>query len=109
MISQIYTLKDSQTETFNTPIHVHNEEHAIASLRLYIVTGDMEGINPLHKDLFHLGSFDDNTGRYKMLDAPRHVLNLRTLAPKFNKKSKKLKNDLKQNIIQPSNKKKVQK
>lgn len=72
---QVYSIRDSKGAVFNMPFYkrTHGEaERDFTSL----VNDDKSTVSnyPEDYDLYHLGTFDDQTGLVTSLDTPQHVI-----------------------------------
>lgn len=76
---KIYTLLDNKVEAYNQPMFFNDDAQVKDALSSYINSDESPEINPVDYDLFYLGEFDNQTGKFNTLDAPKHLINLRTL------------------------------
>lgn len=77
---QMFSIKDTKGEAFG-PIFL-TRAHGEAERALKDeVTNPQSRINkhPTDFDLWHLGTYDDVTGKIEPLDAPRHIINAENL------------------------------
>lgn len=67
MISQLYTIYDSKSETYGKPFHEQNTATALRSARNILTNPDsVITHNPEDFTLWHMGEFDDNTGEIEL-------------------------------------------
>lgn len=73
---QLISVRDSKGETFHPPRATktigeaeRNFQHAVNEK----VEGNFLNQYPEDFDLYHLGTFDDQTGKMKLFDSPRHL------------------------------------
>ena len=80
MTKQIYTLRDNTVEVYNQPFYTFSKEQAERDM-LYMANDKDHNIgkNPEQYALYHLGEYDDSTGKFNLNDAPLHVVNLADL------------------------------
>lgn len=77
MITQVMSVRDIKMEAFNAPFTVATVGQAIRSFT-DAVNDDTKGDIAKHAkdfDLFHLGTYDDATGKIECFDQPKHILN----------------------------------
>lgn len=74
MMLKIYSIRDSKTQTFNTPFYqkTHGEAERNFSKA---VTDSKTTISqyPEDFDLYYLGEYNDNEGKHSPLDTPQHI------------------------------------
>lgn len=79
LILETYSVYDNKVNSYKIPLYFKNVHEAKADL-----TGAMElykgKLNPIDYELYHLGSYDTETGKHKLLDKPTHICSLRSLA-----------------------------
>lgn len=80
MQKHIYTVKDTKVEVYLQPIFNHSDELMVRDITMAV--NDEE--HPLSKgansyQLYRLGIFDDETGKFDLYDAPEHLVNLQDL------------------------------
>lgn len=76
MISQIMAVRDIKMEAYNAPFTVAKVGAAIRSFTDAV--NSKEGDIAKHAkdfDLFHLGTYNDETGLIESFDQPKHILN----------------------------------
>lgn len=87
MIKKLYSIRDQKSETFNPPFLQHSHGEAERTFgELANDTKTQIGKHPTDYDLYYLGQFDTNSGKFELLDAPEHhiaAINVRTLQPPF--------------------------
>lgn len=82
MIAQVYSIFDSVSEVFLSPFFQKNDGEAIRTFqRICDDPNTMMHSSPADYRLMHLGSFDDNLGRYSSLELVRFVCSGRRSAP----------------------------
>jgi len=75
MILKAFSIRDSKSETFNTPFF--KRAHGEAERDFSAVVRDNKttpGQFPEDYDLYHVGTYDDHTGVFHPLDTPQHML-----------------------------------
>lgn len=74
MIHQVFAVRDSKTEAFLPPFYSQTEAAAIRSFRAsWMTSGHPFHDFPEDYSLFHLGTFDDATGKFDV-QAPAHLI-----------------------------------
>lgn len=74
MIHLIFACRDAATEHFLPPMNARAEGEATRAFEQAVKNPEtMMYKNPEHFDLYYLGTWDDNSGKYETLDSPRHV------------------------------------
>jgi len=75
MLHELYSIRDSKTEVFGQPFQQKTRQEAE---RTFVSLSNDQttfiGKYPEDYDLFFLGQYDDNTGKFKLTDSPTHVL-----------------------------------
>jgi hypothetical protein len=71
---KVYSLRDSKSEIFNAPFYKHTHGEAERDFKS-LVNDEKSMVNkyPEDYDLYHLGEYDDNTGKITPLDTPQHL------------------------------------
>lgn len=75
MILKVYSIKDQKAEVFNSPFF--QTSHGESERNFHKLVNDSKSTvsqYPKDFDLYYLGEFDDNTGKFKALDAPQHMI-----------------------------------
>lgn len=69
----VYSIRDSAIEVFNSPFFARAPGEAERNFqRLCQDPNSGISAHPHHFDLYHLGTYDDSTGKMDLLDSPRH-------------------------------------
>lgn len=78
---EMFSLFDSKAGIFNQPIFAVSEGVCLRALRSYLSSG--VGDDPVRYatdfTLFHLGAFDDESGKFELSAAPRSIVNCAVL------------------------------
>lgn len=71
---KVFSVRDSAGEIFNTPFYARSHGEAERSFT-ELARDPQSRISkfPEHYDLWLLGSYDDQTGKFDTLDTPQHV------------------------------------
>lgn len=71
---KVFSIRDSKGNMFNTPWCKHNERDAIFDFKKMVNNKEsLPGQYPKDFDLYLLGEYDDQTGRFAGLDKPQHL------------------------------------
>jgi hypothetical protein len=83
MVLNAFSIRDSKAEAFNTPFFQKTKGEAIRSFESAVNDGKTQ-LNqyPEDFDLYHVGEWDDATGKIKPLDTPNHVIKAIEVAKK---------------------------
>lgn len=74
MLLNVYSIRDAKAETFSLPFYQHNDGLAERNFRNLVNEPNSHvNKNPEDFDLYHLGSFDDNVGKFTPLDTAKHL------------------------------------
>lgn len=74
MIMKVFSIRDSKGLVFNSPFYKLNERDAIYDFqRLVNDKQSLPGQYPKDFDLYLLGEYNDQTGRFVSLDVPQHL------------------------------------
>lgn len=77
MTKKVFSIRDSQTGIYNLPFFQHTSGEAErTTLAMMEDKRALPAQFPEHFDLFLLGDFDDNSGKFEPLDTPQHVVKL---------------------------------
>lgn len=77
MILKMYAVFDSATEMYGRPFFMVADGQAMRSFKDQVNAKDATNELSNHPDdftLFALGDFDDNTGRFRVLDVPSSLV-----------------------------------
>ena len=85
MVFKAYSIRDAKAEVFNPPFYKHTHGEAERDFKK-LVNENNSFINqfPEDFDLYYIGQFDDNTGKFQPLDSPEHqikAIQLKNSAP----------------------------
>lgn len=75
MILKAYSIRDQKGEIFHPPFY--KKTHGEAERDFTTLCSDDKStvaMFPEDFDLYHVGEFDDNTGHFKALDTPQHII-----------------------------------
>lgn len=72
---QAYSIHDQKSGKFHLPIYKHTHGEAEREFKS-IVNDDKSTLNkyPTDFDLYHIGEYDDNSGKFAPLDTPYHLV-----------------------------------
>jgi len=75
MVLKAYSIRDQKGEIFHTPFFKHTHGEAERDFKTLVNDGK-SGINkyPEDYDLYYIGEYNDNTGRFEPLDTPQHQI-----------------------------------
>jgi hypothetical protein len=80
---QVYSIRDAKGEVYNTPFFQKTHGEAERNFReLVSDPKSMVSKYPEDFDLYHLGTYDDQSGLIKPLDTPLHILKAISVQPK---------------------------
>lgn len=80
MQKPIYSVHDSKTQLYAAPFVSHNENAAVRSFDRAANDPSLDiCMYPADYSLFQLGTFDEDTGRIELLDAPKLVVQASSL------------------------------
>lgn len=74
MLLKMYTIRDTKGDMYHNPFF--NKTHGEAERNFRELVNDEKSMiskYPDDYDLYYLGEFDDNTGKFKPKDAPEHL------------------------------------
>lgn len=72
---KVYSIRDAKGEIFHPPFY--KKTHGEAERDFTTLVGDQNGMvskYPEDFDLWYLGTFDDQTGKFNALETPQHVI-----------------------------------
>lgn len=74
-IKRVYATRDSKTEFYYTPFYQNTEAEALRTFGSSTLNPEsMLAKYPEDYDLFYLGTYDDQQGKFTLLDTPQHVV-----------------------------------
>lgn len=77
MNSQVFTIRDSKANAYLQPFFMPNEAVATRAMDNCLRDkGHAFYANPEDFALYILGDYDDETGKFVLLDSPQHLFNL---------------------------------
>jgi hypothetical protein len=77
MLLHVFTVRDSKAEAYLQPFYVPNESVARRAMTDCIEDDNHAfGKHPEDYALYALGVYDDSNGKFELLDAPQHLVNL---------------------------------
>jgi len=83
MLLKSFSIRDAKGEIFNTPFFQKTHGEAERSFKqIANDTNSMVYKFPEDYDLYYLGTYDDQTGVFKSLDTPQHLMKAVTLKTK---------------------------
>lgn len=72
---QVYSIRDAKGEVYNTPFFQKTHGEAERNFRELVKDEkSMVAKYPEDFDLYHLGTYDDQSGTFQTLDTPLHML-----------------------------------
>lgn len=72
---RVYSIRDAKTETFSNPFYNHTHGEAERNFKTAINDDKTKlGQYPEDFDLYYLGKYDDNEGKFDMLESPEHLV-----------------------------------
>lgn len=75
MLRKVYSLRDSKAQIYNEPFMQHTHGEAERTIRASLKKPDhLIAQYPEDYDLYYLGDYDDNSGTFKVLDTPQHIV-----------------------------------
>lgn len=72
---KVFSVYDNKAEVYNRPMHVVSLDEVIDACKLMIEDEKIE-LNPKDYDVFNLGEYDENSGKYELFEAPQHLFNV---------------------------------
>jgi hypothetical protein len=81
-MTKIYSLYDNKVDAYNQPLFFKDESIAREALSMYLQSDEAKEINAVDYELFYLGEYDNQSGKFDLPEAPKHLLNLRQLENK---------------------------
>lgn len=85
MIYKMFTIRDSKAEIYSPPFY--KKTHGEAERDFRELTRDPKSMvskYPMDFDLFHVGEFDDSTGKIDSLVTPKHIMKALDASPESN-------------------------
>lgn len=85
MLLKIYSIRDAKTQFFSAPFYNHT--HGEAERNFKTACNDQQSNLskfPEDYDLYHIGEYDDNTGKITPRDTPEHIIKAVQLVNKIN-------------------------
>lgn len=75
MVLKVFSIRDQKAEVFNTPFYKKTHGEAERDFRS-VVNDEKSSLNkyPEDFDLYYLGEYCDNSGTFKSVDTPQHVI-----------------------------------
>ena len=75
MVLKVYSIYDQKTGVYDRPFLQHTHGEAERNFK-QLVNDEKSQVNkfPEDYDLYYLGEYDNNTGKYQTLDSPQHLI-----------------------------------
>lgn len=74
-VYQVYSLRDSKAGTFSRPFMKLSQAEAVRDFtQLARDPSSQVSAFPEDFDLYHLGEFNDETGKHNLLETPAHIV-----------------------------------
>lgn len=72
---RVYSIRDQKSEVFNTPFYKKSHGEAERDFKT-LVNDEKSTVNkyPEDFDLYYLGDYNDNDGKFMPLDTPQHIV-----------------------------------
>lgn len=75
MILKVFCIRDAASEYFMNPFYARAHGEAERNFSSAVQDPKSPAFkHPEHYDLYYLGEFDDNSGKFQVLDTPQHVM-----------------------------------
>ncbi len=82
MITNIYSIYDSKSETYSKPFHMLNDQVAIRSASDLLASQNSEIANhPEDFTMFLIGEWDDNSCAFNIRETPKNILRFHEVNP----------------------------
>ncbi|AZL82684.1 nonstructural protein [Apis mellifera associated microvirus 20] len=80
MLLHAFTVFDSKSKSYNTPWFARSKPEAERNF-VQLVKDEKSMVNqfPEDFDLFYIGTYDDNTAKFDLLETPEHMFKALTL------------------------------
>lgn len=89
---KIYSMFDNKVNCHGKPMFYQSKQHCIAELSSFINDNKANGdINPIDFELFYIGEYSQQTGKFITPEKPLHLFNMRTLVKQNTKMDKTIK------------------
>lgn len=75
---KMYSIFDNKVNAYGAPLHFLNKKQVMDSLSKFftdINNNEEIKVNPIDQELFELGTYDTETGKFTLHEAPIHMLN----------------------------------
>jgi len=80
MITNLYSIYDSKSETYSKPFHMHNDSVALRNCTDLASDPNTEvAKHPEDFTLFLIGEWDDNTCEFDIRETPKNILRFHEL------------------------------
>lgn len=75
MTQKTYSVRDSKTEIFSPPFMAHTHGEAERNFKQACQDTQSQICKfPEDYDLYYLGEYDNNTGKFSLIDTPQHLV-----------------------------------
>ena len=78
----ILTIQDNKAEIYREPIFLNIEDEIKEIINFSFQQEEYKDINPKEYDIFKLGTYEEKTGKFDLLEAPKHLYNVSDLIKK---------------------------
>lgn len=76
---ELYATYDNKLEAFTTPIPFKSQLDCKEHFVNYLASAEAKSISLAEYELFYLGKYDRQTGKFDLLPEPKHMYNMRAL------------------------------
>jgi len=84
----MYSLFDNKIDAYGVPMAFRNEDEARKELAYFLENQDHTKINPIDYEIFYIGEFDTNSGKYNLPEKPEHIINCKQIISHLEKATK---------------------
>ena len=71
-----YSIYDNKAKAYGEPIFYKLDAELIEAISYSFTQEGYEEVQPIEFDIFKLGTFDHNTAKFELLEAPEHLFNV---------------------------------
>lgn len=72
----VYSMFDNKVDVFNIPIVEKDEASVIENIKRVSEDFKEYGVNPTDYELYELGEYETTTGKFNLLDSPKHLFSV---------------------------------
>lgn len=76
MMMKVFCMFDNKIDVFNKPMFLKDESELKDMMEF---ANEQAEINPIEYEIYELGEYDTGSGKFELLEAPKHLYSMKSL------------------------------